>query len=331
MISGRVIDEGGRPIRSARVVFIDATRSEQAVPARSNPYSDGKPFGGGKYILSLHQPGRYRIAVVPELDSAASGPAAGLLLPYYFPGVYDPAKAEWISVTPGDRKTIDFEPPALDGYPVEGVLAGLPPELAKDRFVASLATRTGYPFSLRRAPVDSGGRFHFDAAAPGEYTVLAADLEPGRYHGRENVVVSAGALRSVTVGMEPTATVHGRLIFPKGEQPDPTCFLGSVRLEPLDRVLGVSAFAAPPSEKDGTFTVEHVPQGRYRVSPRVDVCQPVDPEQIVQIRSATAKVTAVVTARAASVSVTAGLLRVPGARRRVGRAGTQRCHSRCSG
>jgi hypothetical protein len=117
--------------------------------------------------------------------------------------------------------------------------------------------------------------------------------------------LAGGHAEAVIIPMLHTATIHGRLVFPSGEEPNPQCFFGGFRLEPLDRVLTTSVFGAHISEKDGTFTADSIPQGRYRVSRRVGDCAAVNPEQVISIQTIDVNLNPVITSNMASVSGTA--------------------------
>jgi hypothetical protein len=139
---GRVTDTSGNPVNPLQVVTI--TRGAPDHVVRLSPlWRIGASTGDGRYFLGggVLFPGRYLIAVVPAIERQGESPDQKFS-PIYYPGVDDPEKAQPIILKPGESREIDFVVPPASGYPVDGVVSGIPKGWAKNSIAVSLVSAT---------------------------------------------------------------------------------------------------------------------------------------------------------------------------------------------
>jgi hypothetical protein len=134
---------------------------------------------------------------------------------------------------------------------------------------------------VRYVPADADGRFIFSAVPPGQYRILARstpaspvttsgsplNVMPGNMQiAFGDMAVDGDDVTNVAVTLQPGLTIAGRLAF-EGEQPPPA--LAPLRMTaPLSTTLTNGGLAIPQIqlESGGTFKVEGIAPGVYRMS-----------------------------------------------------------------
>jgi uncharacterized protein (DUF2141 family) len=310
-ITGRVIDSTGKPARYTFVAPIQRV-TDQGVTRflPGNPKS--APDDRGVYRISELLPGRYLVAVIPDIRGSAGFQSRGnAFLPVYHPGVTDPARARWIVLKPGEaRSGVDFMLNAGPSYAVEGTVTG-----GEGKIDIALVPATGYSDQLQIVAAESDGRFRFPAVPTGGYWLIAGApvrgyaffgtmLGDNPRFGRQRVEV-AGPVQGVSIALETGVSLQGKLSFAAGETPDPGCFTGGIVLSPLEPIHGTPGILARVSP-DGTFTAKDLQPARYRLAPRLKAgCFATDLAQEVAIHGSTGVVKSVITAKTARVTGTA--------------------------
>jgi len=249
-IRGRVLDPDGQPLQDVFVIaeMVGAERRMTAgQPGRSNAEGAFEISGvpAGKMIIRAEP----RVAIGVVNGQSTRSPRVQHP-PAFFPGVLDRMDAWPIDVKPGEIIELDFHMPPIfigsiktivsgpDGYVLERVRV-LRPEANQIKNVTVSDDGVGYVDSLRE------GRYAVAARARSRDALLAA----------HQIVHITGGEVTVTLSLEPTARVNGRVIVERGGLPPANTRVvaawtdGTIDLDPLGRD---EAHVGP----DGSFSID---------------------------------------------------------------------------
>jgi hypothetical protein len=190
VITGRVLDEDGDPVRGASVFALARTIVRGKI--RFEPSESENTDDIGAYRIFDLAPGRYTILANPPQKSPWLEPVEQFAyLPTYYPGTTDSARASTLEVKSGDEITgIDFvlapKPPART-YKVRGHVLNSLTEYPDVNLIVMLTPRrnrdvepTAEP---QRANLDrKTGDFEIKDVVPGEYVVAAMSFGTGDNH-----------------------------------------------------------------------------------------------------------------------------------------------------
>lgn len=271
-ISGHVFDEDGEPIAKAAVITYRASRRQ----GKEEEIGDDPVLTNdlGEFRIFDLAPGRYYIAVNyrPEDPFHRDAPAPNQklntgYLPSYYPNTVDPAKAQPISVGPGDEiHPVDFFLRASHFVDVRGrVICDFPGNLAVSGRVSLNPQGPGLAQALQGLedsfrPKD--GSFVLRNVPPGSYD-LTASIKSGESDdwrlARRQLEVGNSDVDGVTITISRGVDIFGRLQW-EGTPPND---LGNlyIRLEPLGE--NQPLFSRPTIKPDGTFQFKNVPEGSY--------------------------------------------------------------------
>jgi len=272
-ISGHVFDEDGEPIAKATVITYRA--SKRLGKERENGEDPILTNDLGEFRIFDLAPGRYYIAVNyrREYPFHRDAPAPNQklytgYLPSYYPNTGDPAKAQAISVGPGDEiRPMDFFLRASRFVTVRGrVICDLPGNLAASGRVSLNPQGPGLVQALQGLednfrPKD--GSFVIRNVPPGTYDLTASynGSESGDLHlARRQLEVGNSDVDGVTITISRGVDIFGRLRW----EGTPPSDLGNlyVGLEPLGESQHL--FSRPAIKPDGTFQFKNVAEGSYR-------------------------------------------------------------------
>ena len=182
VISGRVLDESGEPIRHARItVYSD---SHQDGVHRILPSHNGQTDDLGAYEVPLLNPGTYYLsvqaepwyAVHPDRDSPQSqamvDPGLDVAYPItYYPDVTDPDSATPISIRGGENLQVDLH---LSPVPSLRVIIHMP-SLGQHQFSFPRLEQTAFGDSVpalnRGTRMISPGTWEVSGVAAGRYNI----------------------------------------------------------------------------------------------------------------------------------------------------------------
>jgi 5-hydroxyisourate hydrolase-like protein (transthyretin family) len=272
-ISGHVFDGEGEPIAKAAVITYRASKRQ----GKEQEISDDPVLTNdlGEFRIFDLAPGRYYIAVnyrrEEPLHRDAPSPNQKFntgYLPSYYPSTVDPAKAQPISVGPGDEiHAVDFFLSASRFVTVRGrVICDLPGNLTASGRVSLNPQGPGLAQALQGLednfhPKD--GSFVLRNVPPGSYDLTASikSGEPDDWRlARRQLEVGNSDVDGVTITISRGVDIFGRLRW-EGTPPND---LGNlyIGLEPLGESQPL--FSRPTIKPDGTFQFKNVPEGSYR-------------------------------------------------------------------
>jgi len=299
VITGRILDEFGRPAERADVLLMQWTTVNGERTLRQT-------FGGlpglnvtderGVYRLYGLTPGEYLVAAtgrnmggdlrrvsVAELQWAdrvstdpapAQGPAVGSA-PFFYPGTADSSTATPVRVNAGEELTgIDFVVGYVRTARITGRVEmpdGSVPRTVQLNFFSD--TRVSLSGGTMVGAVRPDGTFSSAALPPGKYSIIAR-AAPGAgpspdmsLWAMQDLVLTGDDITGVVVTLAPGLTIKGRVTFDATTAQVPADLRGfSVRLSPV-RTTGVSiGVPAATLEPDGSFEVDGVVPGSYRLA-----------------------------------------------------------------
>jgi 5-hydroxyisourate hydrolase-like protein (transthyretin family) len=272
-ISGHVFDEDGEPIAKATVITYRASKrlgKEQEVgdaPELTNDLGEFRVFD--------LEPGRYYIAVnywrEDPFQQHSPAPNQKLntgYLPSYYPNTADPAKAQAISVGPGDEiRPVDFFLRASRVVTLRGrVICEICGNSGRSGRVSLNPQGAGLAHALQGLndifrPKD--GSFVLRNVPPGSYDLTASytGSESSDWHlARRPLEVGNSDMDGVAITISHGVDISGHLIW-EGSAPNEPGNL-HVRLQPL--IEDQPYFLEPAVKPDGTFQFKNVPEGSYR-------------------------------------------------------------------
>ena len=281
-VSGRVTDATGEPIAGMNVQIVRSTydqngkRTFQTVDsARTNDL--------GEYRIYWVSPGRYYVnasppPVVQMYPSGNEVIAPGYVLTYY-PGTSDPFTASPIEVQPGaELSTIDFSLTQQPLFRIRGrVFDARTGQFPRN---ASVSIRSRTPtggFAIGINPVNynqANGTFELRDVPPGSYWVRAIAVTPApgltladmaRNSVQVAVDVSNGDIENVVLAITSGFQIKGRIDLDGG----PLSMLPDIERTGVLLTPGEpTVFGSPPQQlrADGTFTLENIQPGDYRVN-----------------------------------------------------------------
>lgn len=269
MISGRVVDPDGEPVRDAQV---RAGELEWMAGQRVLDVNQGRwvrTDEDGRYTLPVH-PGEYRIQVLPERDAYPV---------HYYPGVVYPGDAIPIRVIGGiDIPAVDVTLERVDQFRVRFSFPSANPAPPPDVQSAGLASRRNTSLMTAFRFLGPGlQKREWEAQTLGDLgdsTYQSGPFPPGEY---DLIVGSGRALRdqltrirftiedkdldlgTILPGSYPD--IPGRVTVGFGQAADTIQLDELPALQFRDGIAGIGADS--PVANDGTFTLERVPPGLY--------------------------------------------------------------------
>jgi len=266
VITGTVYDEDGAPVTSAQVQALRVSGS--ATHRQIGGVSSQQTNDLGEYRIWGLEAGQYLVAATYQPPQTNPGRQVDeVYLPTFHPSTADTSQATIVEVQPGAEVSgIDVDLRQAHAVMVRGRVMVDGPVKALRGVYVSLAPRVaaegGYPLSNFGAPVQKdSGDFEIRGVPPGSYNLSAVWNDGKRQlYGRVPVEVDNANLDGVTLVLDSPVTLVGRFRVEGSDQLDFTRL--GLWLQPIDSTMGAGGSQA---KADGTFIVENVYDGNYRL------------------------------------------------------------------
>ena len=281
VITGHVYDEDGEPSAGVLIQALKHTYAQgkrQLTPAGitfTNDLGEYRLFGfppGRYYLSTTYSPGLFGVGGPLPAEGAeieVSGAREGYV-PVYYPGTTDPGRAAPIELSSGDEvRAVDFTLSPVRGVRLRGrvynTVTGGPARNALLLLLPRGSTaRVISPANQARVE-DTQGAFEIRTVAPGSYFLTAHWFGDGKsYSAREPIEVGTSDIDGINLVITVGVDVEGRVRTDGSTQLNLTDL--NVFLRPRDESILGGGMASV--KKDGTFVLQNVADGDYRVNPQ---------------------------------------------------------------
>jgi hypothetical protein len=265
VITGTVYDEDGDPVTRAQVRALRVAGS--GAHRQVGGGDSGQTNDLGEYRIWGLQPGKYLVATTYQPPQSSQGqPTDEVYLPTFHPSTPDTSQAAVVEVEPGvEASGIDVDIRRAHAVTVRGrVMVDGPVKSLRGIYVSLTPRAAEGSYSALNyggAVQNDSGDFEIRGVPPGPYDLSAAWFDGKRnLFGRAPVEVSNANLDGVTFVLGSPITLVGRFRVEGSNQFDFTRL--GLQLSPIDNTRGGWNAGIKP---DGTFVVENVNDGNYRV------------------------------------------------------------------
>ena len=254
VITGRILDEDGDPIRRAEVqaMVYQYTAAGRQLEARGNAVSDDL----GAYRIYEVEPGRYYLRAGSMGMMHYGGLGRESYGASYYPGTRDPTAASIIEVGAG----LTLEGINLTLRPTKVAnIRGRVMNPGNNLIVGLMKEGGGYNTGVN----DPDGKFELQGVSPGSYILTAASTVGGRNcSARLPIQVGATDLEGIELHLMPPVEVAGQIRI-EGKTSDKLSRL-YIGLESEGRGMGSMADGGP--KEDGSFVLQGLEPAVYQVS-----------------------------------------------------------------
>jgi hypothetical protein len=272
-LGGRIMNNLGKPAASVPLRLMKVTYNQAGQRTLQNVGSSGTN-DRGEYRFFWITPGRYYLAGgTPQGTpaNAAQNESGDNYTFTYFPGVQDISRASVVEILPGGELVADFIVPKQELYTIRGRIvdpsAAVPPPSASIALAHMQLTGSNSMFSRNPFYDSATGAFELRDVLPGPYVVYANTLGGS---ARAPVEVVNANIEGVVLTVNAGITIAGRASVENGRMPTT-----GLRLQMRPMVGGsptlIGNFPSTPGGlgPDGTFVINNVLPGQYRIVPQL--------------------------------------------------------------
>jgi protocatechuate 3,4-dioxygenase beta subunit len=281
VITGRITNEDGEPMISARVLALQRPSEEEMedeeVSAsrkwRLQPVGSAETDDRGQYRIFGLTPGEYYLKAtdssepdpntlvneaswIRDLIGSEYGPA-------YYPGVAQVSQAQVVSVRAGDEVQADVLMQRTKTADIAGHVIGKDGP-ASGAWVSLKLAGDDYGQD-RQTSSDEKGRFELKGIPPGSYVIFVYQREEGENaygpRGQQKVEVNGENIDSIVISLGGGTSFQGRVTVEGASSPKLER-IGIILSNVDDEQLGGQGH----TKKDGTFEIKSVSDGNYAVT-----------------------------------------------------------------
>jgi len=267
VILGTVLDAKGEPMQNAEVTALRAQYvNGRKKWARVANLREAITNNAGVFRMFNLDPGQYRLVFAPPPYAYALNPSNGVVIPVYYPGTTDPNQA--LTVTVRSKEDSRLTPVKLAAEETMTVRARL-----INRTNDTMPGGRYYDFRLRGAPPDD---LHSEIGGhPTEQTMEFPTTRSGTYDIGVGWRTRNGIVWGHTSAVVGNANVDVDLVISAGTRLTGRAVMeasdGAVSpASPIEITLTHYEYSLPAtslrSDRDGSFSVESLPDGRYRMN-----------------------------------------------------------------
>lgn len=273
IITGKVVDEDGEPVRGASVTTLLHAKVRGKPLIQRSDNEDTNDLG--EYRIAGLEPGRYSVLATPPIEYYVQETPHQFdqYAPIYYSGTTDIARASTIEVKSGDEISgIDFvltPRPPTRAYKVHGRVLNSLADYPDARIVVMLFPRGsrewGFVSDEKRARADiKTGDFEIKDVVPGEYVAAAVSYAGGKSHNvTQNVDVSNADVDGISLVFTRGIDISIRVTL-EGKSAGSTADV-SIALIPAedDTAINFSGLQGAVAQPDGSFLLKDVSDGFY--------------------------------------------------------------------
>lgn len=252
-ISGRVLDENGRPVVSMLELFRKGY--SEGRPGFILTTSRGNSRPDGSFSILDVPPGQYYLRV--RAGSASRGDSEGPVSTFYG-GTTDVNQAVALQVSPGSALTgIEIRLATKPFVRARGHVVGVPVRQVM------LVPRNGVQASTGAlASVAQDGSFEFGGVAPGEYRLMAGTGDRG-IGGSQDLNIGVGGEDNAVLRTQFKFGISGRVVF-ADQSPPPSYTPAGISIRLFSAALNARVSTIVGS--DGSFMLEGLTNTKYQVN-----------------------------------------------------------------
>jgi len=272
-VRGRIVDDDGNPMPGCNVTAMQLR--DMGMGRTQQPSGSSQSDEKGEYRISNLPGGKYYVQArcfktIPlphafvRRDAIMDVPKLSYA-PLFYSGAAEPMSAAKVQATPGaDISGIDFKMVPARGITIRGHAGPASAGIIQLSLVPKDPLTRQFQTQGLRVNA-STGEFRIQNVLPGSYDLVASTAEGGQsYFAKASVEVGDAPLDPIELTLAPAPTVSGTILI-EGDTNLPMTN-GDLAMNPID---GRPMMQRPPQAKvqsDGTFIINSVTPGRWRIS-----------------------------------------------------------------
>jgi protocatechuate 3,4-dioxygenase beta subunit len=279
IITGRVVDDTGEPMTGVNVSVLRTITEDEKEDVGPNAkkrelqsVSVGATDDRGEYRIFGLDRGEYYVKASETGEPQGSGLTFGASLwvmrevgspyvPIYYPGVFQLAQAQTVTLRAGDEMQADFSMRRAKTAEVAGRVIGVDGSPANRAYVNLMpADESDYGGQMFKN-TDDKGEFSFKGVSPGSYVLWVEEHDTDHhYSARRKIELGEEKVDSIVIALGQGATIHGRIV---------TSGAGTVAFNRVNVGLNpasdsdTAGLAHAEVKKDGSFELNGVSDGSY--------------------------------------------------------------------